>query len=97
LLLYIPFFNTKAFQKNNKETWKEGYDVNINDVSNVSKIFNYQIVTTVQEDCDEEWDRLQEITNKLETNKNFNTWNDVKTDTMDFCTNTKNIEKYDLA
>jgi len=58
LLLYVPFFNTEASQKNNKETWKEAYNEKINNVITISKKFNYQIATTVQEDCNEEWDRL---------------------------------------
>jgi len=50
LLLYIPFFNTKASQKNNKETWKEAYNEKFNNVITVNKKFNYQIATTIQED-----------------------------------------------
>jgi len=45
----------------------------------------YQITTIVQEDCDEEWDHLEINANKLQTNKNYNIWDDIEVNTMDFC------------
>lgn len=97
LLLYVPILKIKESLKNNKSNWKEAYDEQIQKITPKTRIFNYQIQTTLLEDCSDEWINSLEYISELTSSKDFSIWNDSSIEDIESISISMNIEKQNLA